>query len=813
MLRRRSAAAVVIRGLIGLCLMPMCVRHLAMAADATAPAAVVAATTAATAPTPSAAELNFFETRIRPVLVERCYECHSQGSEMVQGGLLVDSREGLLTGGDSGPAIVPGDAAGSLLLEALRYESFEMPPDGKLDDKVITDFEHWINAGAADPRTGGPAERRTIDLTEGRKFWCFQPIPSHAAPAVRKAEWPLKDIDPFILAKLEEANLEPAADAERAAWLRRVTFDLIGLPPSVEEIDAFLADESPHAHRRVVDRLLSSPHFGERWGRHWLDLARFAESSGGGRSLVFPDAWRYRDYVIESFNRDKPLDQFIEEQLAGDLMPHRSPAEERQQLIATGFLLLGAHNYEEQNKRALEMDVVDEQLDTIGRGLLGMTIACARCHDHKFDPIPTADYYALAGILRSTEVLVHANVSNWTTRPLPMDDAEEEAARKHGAEVKKLQKAIAAAKKRGGDDSEKKIAELKLALAAAKKQSPAPMAMAVAEAKAIEDCQICIRGSIAHRGPPIPRGMLQVALVREPPAIAADHSGRLELARWIASADNPLTTRVYVNRVWHHLFGAGLVRTVDNFGTTGETPSHPELLDDLASRFAADGWSTKRLVREIVLSRTYRMSSIGDEGAAAVDPENRLLAHMNRRRVDAESLRDAMLSAAGRLDLRVGGRNISDEVLAKSSPTTPAEYGYEFTDTRRSVYTPAFRNRMHELFEVFDFADQNRTVGARNLTTAAPQSLFMLNSAFAMEQARAAAADALEASEASTEERVVRAFREVLGRAPLPQELQIALAAVETGEPAESIDATAQLAAWERLFQGLFGCVDFRYLD
>ena len=761
----------------------------------------------------SGAELDFFETRIRPVLVEHCYECHAADADILQGGLLLDSGKGVLAGGDSGPAAVPGNPEESLLLKALRYEGFEMPPDGKLSNDVIADFERWIEMGVPDPRTGGVTPQRpSIDIEEGRKFWCYQSIEPHVPPSVANAAWPYCAVDRFLLATLEERNLHPAADAPRATWLRRVTFDLIGLPPKPEEIDAFESDGSPLAHELVVDRLLASPHFGERWGRHWLDVARFAESSGGGRSIVFEDAWRYRDYVIESFNKDKPLDEFIIEQIAGDLLPHADAVEEHDHLVATAYLLLGAHNYEEQDKRLLEMDVVDEQLDTISRGLLGMTVACARCHDHKFDPIPTSDYYALAGILRSTNTLVHENVSTWTTRPLPIPPADAASVAAHEKSLAENEaKLIAARESKNSNDAkrvvvlEKRIADLK------KTRPPTSSCMAVEEAKVIEDCKICIRGSVRHRGPAVPRGVLQVALHGEPPAMPADGSGRLELARWIASPQNPLTARVYVNRVWHYVFGTGLVRTVDNFGTAGELPSHPELLDDLAARFINDGWSTKRLLRELVLSHAYRMRSATDDKAAIVDPENRLLVGMKRRRLDAESLRDAILTVAGTLDLQIGGRNISDDVLAKSSPTTPAEYGFEFADSRRSVYTPAFRNCMHELFEVFDFADQNRSVGARSLTTAAPQALLMLNSPFVMEQARAAAERALGSDhDLADEQRIERAFRETLGRRPSNGELGIALAAVSI---ADKGDEQARREAWQRLFQGLFGCIDFRYID
>jgi hypothetical protein len=759
---------------------------------------------------PSQKQLDFFETKIRPVLVEHCYECHSSEAELLQGGLLLDSREGLLAGGDSGPAITLEAPAASLLLEALRYESFEMPPDGKLPDSVIADFEQWIEMGAPDPRAGPvAAPRPVVDVEGGREFWCFQPIRSHKPPAVENDAWSNSPVDRFLLAKLESQNLAPAADTDRATWLRRVTFDLIGLPPTPDEIDAFANDASPDAYERVVDRLLASPHFGERWGRHWLDVARFAESSGGGRSIAFKDAWRYRDYVIEAFNRDKPLDEFITEQLAGDLLPHASDAEARDHLVATGYLLLGAHNYEEQDKRALEMDVVDEQLDAISRGILGMTVACARCHDHKFDPIPTADYYALAGIFRSTHVLIHENVSKWTTRPLPGEPADAAAIAAYEKSLAENEAKLVAARASKKPKDAKRVVILEKRIAGMKKTGP-PISscMAVEEAETIEDCRICIRGSVRHRGPAVPRGVLQVATHGEPPKMPPDSSGRHELAEWIVSTQNPLTARVYVNRVWHYLFGAGLVRTVDNFGTTGETPSHPKLLDDLAARFMADGWSTKRLVRELVLSRTYRMSASHNEQAAAADPENRLLWRMNRRRLDAESIRDAMLVTAGKLDLRIGGPNISPEVLANSSPTTPAEYGYEFSDVRRSVYTPAFRNRMHDLFEVFDFADQNHAVGARNVTTSAPQALMMLNSPFVMELADAAAKRILaEATTQSADERIHRAFRETLGRAPTSKEFAIAKDAVQ------SPLASSQTAAWAQLFQALFGSIDFRYLN
>lgn len=756
--------------------------------------------------TPTAEQISFFESKIRPVLTEQCYSCHSADAKSLKASLQVDHRAGLLAGGESGPAVVPGKPDESLLIGAIKYEDFEMPPKGKLPADVIADFERWVTMGLPDPRVGEvvrPAQK--IDIEQGRKFWSFQPIAQPAVPQVDASDWPIGEIDRFLLARLAETPITPAADADRATWLRRVKFDLVGLPPSLKEIDDFTADDSANAYEIVVDRLLASPHFGERWGRHWLDIARFAESSGGGRSLVFKDAWRYRDYVIQAFNNDKPLDEFIVEQIAGDLLPHASPEAEHNHLVATGYLLLGAHNYEEQDKQQLEMDIVDEQLDTIGRGLLGMTLACARCHDHKFDPIPTADYYALAGILRSTAVVVHENVSRWNTRRLPMEPEAIAALDAHKKDVAALVKKIAAAKK--AKEPAKDIKAMETRLTILREDAPPELeAMAAADAKQIDDCQICVRGSVRQRGAMVPRGVLQVATLNVLPEMPANASGRRELAEWIASPKNPLTARVYVNRAWHYLFGAGLVPTLDNFGSTGEMPSHPELLDFLAKRFMDDAWSTKKLVRQLVLSRAYRMSTANNSQAAAIDPENRLLWRMNIRRLDAESIRDAMLVVGGKLDLKVGGPNILDsKALHAAKADVPTEYGYQFTDSRRSVYTPAFRNRVHELFEVFDFANLNAAVAERSVTTVAPQALWMLNSPFVMEQARTAAERTLEQSDLNDEERIEHAFRVALGRRPTAEEAAIARKSIADGNDLA--------AAWERLFQALFGCLDFRYLN
>ncbi|MGE3315083.1 MAG: PSD1 and planctomycete cytochrome C domain-containing protein [Planctomycetaceae bacterium] len=772
--------------------------------------------------------IEFFERKIRPVLLEHCYECHSSKSKSLKGGLNLESRDGLLKGGDSGPSIVPGKTEESLLLEALRHDGLEMPPKQKLSDAVIRDFEQWIRIGAPDPRTAPKAQSTSsINIEEGRRFWAFQPVANHPAPAVRNTEWPRNPIDHFILAALEAKGLTPSPDASKEVLLRRITFDLTGLPPTPAELDEFTRDDSLDAFERVVDRLLASPHFGECWGRHWLDVARFAESSGGGRSMLFPEAWRFRDYVVQSFNDDKPFDRFLTEQIAGDLLPFASEEQQAEMLIATGFLVLGPHNYEEQDKSALEMDVVDEQLDTLGRTVLGMTLGCARCHDHKFDPVPTRDYYALAGIFRSTDWLQHENVSRWSERALPVEPQLAAALKEHEGEVAKFEKQIEDLKSTPTTTSTSgsaaptgesaaashpaQLKQLQSRLSKLKEAAPyRPAAMAVREATKIEDETIRIRGNVHSKGAVVPRGFLQVATVGTPRVPSKKESGRRELAAWLVDRTNPLTARVFANRVWHHLFGTGLVRTVDNFGSAGERPSHPELLDHLAGEAVRNQWSTQRLVREIVLSRAYAQSYAENPQAVAIDPENRLLWRANRKRIAAESLRDAMLVASARLDTTIGGPTIRG--LARSKKDEPSkEYDYVFDDVRRSVYTPVLRNRLPEIFEAFDFSDPNQPVGARNASTTASQALVLMNGGFVIEQARHAGKNLAAIPELSDIERIEIAYRTTLGRSPNDRERK-AIGDALTRAAATS-PAAAASERWERLYQALFASVEFRYLE
>ncbi len=771
--------------------------------------------------TPQAQGLELFENRIRPVLVEHCYTCHSavaQEKKKLRGGLLLDTRDGLLTGGDTGPALVPGKPAASLLLKALRWDGLHMPPRNRLPDRVITDFETWIRLGAPDPRASklARAAQKGMSIEEGRRFWAYKPPRKPPIPAVQDTAWLRGDIDAFILARIEAQHLRPAPDADRPTLLRRLSFDLIGLPPTPEQIDAFVKDASPDAYKRLVDRLLAAPEYGERWGRHWLDVARFGESLTL-RGFVLNEAWRYRDYVIDSFNQDRPFDRFIQEQIAGDLLPAEPPSswqQRRRQLIATSFLTLGNTNLEQQDKRQLRMDVVDEQLDVICRAFLAQTVTCARCHDHKFDPIRALDYYALAGILRNTRTLEHANVSKWLEFPLPTGPEHEDILRRHEAAVTVLQKeiaglkaAVASQKPAPGKDLtsspdvlllRKKEAELKALLASGPKRD---LVMSVAEEKQIEDARIHIRGSVQNQGARVPRGFLQVATVGQAPRLPANESGRRELAAWLASRDNPLPARVMANRVWHWLFGAGLVRTPDNFGTTGDRPSHPELLDYLAVRFAEDGWSVKKLVRLVVTSHTYRQSTLAGASLRQADPENRLFASASRRRLDAECLRDAMLVVSGQLRHDRGGPTVP--------PNLTTDYGYRDAGTRRSVYIPVFRNALPDIFEVFDFADPSVPTGRRNVSTVAPQALFLMNHPFVLDQSRLAARRLLALEGLDDVGRLIRVYRLALGRHPTEAESRLArkfLAQAGT-TPRD------QENAWAQLVQVLLASLDFRFVN
>ena len=780
----------------------------------------------ARAEVPDARGLEFFEQKIRPALAKHCYECHSAAAKKVKGGLLLDTRDATRAGGESGPAVVPGAPQESLLLEAIQYEGMEMPPSGRLPDEVIADFERWIAMGAPDPRDSSAEKpQQKPPWQPYAKAWWSEPPPRQAVPDVKRADWPQSPIDTFLLARLEEKGLQPVGDADPTSLLRRVSFDLTGLPPSPEVIDGFLRDPSPQAYAEVVDRLLASPHFGERWGRHWLDVARFAESNGKGRNVLFYHAWRYRDYVIAAFNGDKPYDRFITEQIAGDLLPSESTAQRDEQLVATGFLAIGPKTLTERGEQ-FTMNVVDEQIDVATRSILALTVACARCHDHKFDPIPTTDYYALAGIFRSTKTFSGKGLDNSDKRDVHFindrflrvlgSDAEAQL-EQLGKEIEQAREQFAAGKEAKADKQELKKLEARVKELQSDRLPSLQVAMAVGDVDRPEDCHVLVRGEIGERGERVPRGMVSAVRVARPIEIGSSHSGRLELARWLTDSSNPLTPRVAVNRVWRHLFGRGLVPTVDNFGANGDKPSHPELLDSLAVQFVEDGWSVKRLIRGIVLSRAYRLAGDFDGRNDAADPENALVWRMSPRRLDAESLRDAMLSASGQLHRtppdRTGPTSIATINGANDVPrrleNNPASY--------RSVYLPIAREQVPEMLELFDFADPSLVVGQRGATNVPAQSLFLMNSPFVHEQSHGVAKRVLAVTDGDDSGRVQLAYKLCLSRPASDQEVATALAFIERMDrrlsESEPKSHKRRPIVWASYCQALFGSAEFRYQD
>jgi len=799
-------------------------------------------------PFPTKAGAEFFEKQIRPILVQNCYQCHSGDPKKAKGGFVLDTRDGMRKGGKSGAVISPGRPEHSLLIEAVRYESLEMPPKGKLADELIDKLVQWVEMGAPDPRAGKAVRAgNKIDFAQARKFWAFQRPQAVPPPKVRDSAWPVTDIDRFIRARQEAEHLQPVADADRVTLIRRVTFDLTGLPPTVAEIDAFVADKSDHAFPTVVDRLLASPRFGERWGRHWLDVVRYGESTGKELNLPYRYAWRYRNYVIDSLNADKPYDRFVVEQLAGDMLPGKGPLPHDTSVIATGVLALGPKSVA-QGEEQFRYDVIDDQIDVTGRAFLAMTIACARCHDHKYDPIPTADYYALAGIFRSTatmsgmkpgrRVVSEINLLQ-LAEPEKSPSADEKARR---TEIEQLEKQLDHLRELlrppAGKGAQKKAAakpsgplakpnmtpkqireEIKTTQERLDKLESTPstaqdLAMGVREGVA-SNSPLLNHGELRDKGAEVPRGVLTVL---KTPDFRVDprHSGRLALARWIASKDNPLTARVIVNRVWQHLFGQGLVNTVDNFGALGEEPTDPPLLDTLTVRFMnGDRWSLKKLIRSIVLSRVYRLSSAHDAKNYEVDPSNKFLWRMERRRLDAEEIRDAMLAASGQLDLE---RPASSPILELDNGIVRPGKGLQ--DARkptnhRSIYLPIIRGLVPEMLQVFDAADPNLIVGLRDVTTVSPQALFMMNNPFAIVQATQLARRVLGARGLNPDARIDLAYRLALGRVAYEREktdiksyLSSYQKSVESAEP----KANAQFAAWASFCQTLFASGEFRYL-
>jgi len=751
----------------------------------------------------------FFEKRIRPALVTHCYECHSSNAKELKGGLRLDTRAHLRRGGKSGPVVVPGDVDASRLISAIRHADLKMPPSGKLSDGIIADFVKWIEIGAPDPRDGERPRSARIDVEAARDYWAFRPLKVHQPV---NDESPARNrIDRYIAAKRAEKSLEANPAADKYTLLRRVFIDLIGLTPEPEEIAAFLGDDSPDAYEKVVDRLLASPQFGERWARHWLDLAQYADSLGIDRVLPNGGAWRYRDYVIRALNQGKPFDRFVIEQLAGDLLPYRNDAQRVEQVVATQFVTMGPYNLVNQFKEQLRMDLVDNQVDKVGRVFLGLTVACARCHEHKFDPLEQQDYYALAGIFQNVQILdgfrgVSRVYSDWLRQSIP-ETPEERAERDkltvvHAQRTSELDAEIAAVKEerdaleqelqatvtgQNREPKEKELKTLEGKLSKLEKQranhaqanAPEPPAvLAASEPAGPINARVNIRGNALQLGEEIPRGAPSVLnAVGEVPEKA---SGRLQLARALVHADNPIVQRVFVNRIWHHLFGTGLVRTVDNFGARGEKPSHPDLLDFLAHSFVSGGWRVKPLIRAIVLSSTYRLSSDHGPDAFAVDPDNRYLWRHTPRRLDVESLRDSILKIGGSLSAVAGGPTLPlaewNDLVAGQFPQIIAASARIRPEVLqgRSIFLPV--SGSNEKFKIqwelhrLDLPHPNEVTGARNETIVPTQSLYLMNAPFVSTEATKLA-KRLVAQDLQPKESIQRVYLLAYGRPVEPDEL------------------------------------------
>jgi hypothetical protein len=745
-------------------------------------------------------QLDFFEQKIRPVLVKNCYDCHSEEKGKNKGELTLDSRDGIRAGGDRGPAVVPGKPEESILLNAIRQVGqLRMPPDsrgGMLPDEVISDFEKWIKEGAPDPRDSTkivdarPAKpEKVYDWNKEREYWAFQKPKAAIPPKVGNKSWPKTDVDRFVLARLEAKGLKPVADADKRTLVRRVYYDITGLPPTPQQVHTFAKDNSPDAYEKLVDSLLASPRFGEQWGRYWLDVARYGESTGMDRNLNYPYAWRYRDYVIDAFNDDTPYNKFVTEQLAGDQLPYASQKQRDENLTATGFLAIGPKGLNETRVKYSKWQVVNDQIDATSRGFLGLTVACAQCHDHKFDPIPTRDYYALAGIFSSTETLYGTVGGRGNRRPtslLSLNGETELAVLSTGEPTPNMfvntNRNFTAAPRtnnlarRGGTNTfgrrgfGRNISTNQLERIPARKS----YAMGVRDYGEPQDLPVFYRGELSKPTDAIiPRGFPRIIALPDVPAIPTNASGRLQLAQWITDPDNPLTARVAVNRVWQHLFGEGIVATTDNFGHLGAQPTNPELLDYLAVNFVQEQhWSVKQLVRSLVLTRAYQLSSDVYPKAQEVDPADTLVWRARPRRLKAEQLRDSILASSGELD-------VEPPHFAVTAEFGDGYYGVNIWESdlpqhyyKRSVYLPLPRDMVPDSLALFDLPNPNLVGALREETTSPSQELFLMNNAFVQDESLHLARQLLSNRKLSENERIKRAYLAVFQRLPDSQEVK-----------------------------------------
>lgn len=895
-------------------------------------------------PAADSAGIEFFEKKVRPVLAQHCYSCHSRAAKTALGNLSLDSRSAMMKGGSGGAAIVPGDPEKSRLIEAMRYThaTIKMPPKGKLPENVVADLAAWVKMGAPAPDESAKPSPATSanDVLHDKKrraHWAWQPIRKPQIPAVKRKNWAKNPIDVFILAKLEAKNLSPVGYADRRTLIRRAYFDVIGLPPSPEQTDAFLADKSPKAWENVVESLLANPHYGERWGRFWLDIARYGEDQAHSfEPRLYPQGFRYRDWIVRSLNADMGYNRFIKEQIAADLLPEPNMQE---RIPALGFFATGPVYYGDVKM----YDQYDDRIDTLTRGVLGLTVACARCHDHKFDPVTQKDYYALAGIFANTsyrevpietasaggksealgnraEILrkktdeVNAFVrehTGYVRQRLTPEIAKYMVASWRYANRKKANPALtfvqfATAEKiervplerwanylngdKGknepllagwrqliaGQDAKTDVASSPSAVAEAQKAAEtfqskiqeleaakskkaalakpetalldailgdegvltvprdllgevlsgdpkaryatistelqrllvSDFAHALADTPSAGNIRVLLRGNPETPGEEAPRRFLAILSGDNAPAFTQG-SGRLELANALVSDANPLTARVVVNRVWQRHFGTGIVRTTNNFGLLGEPPTHPELLDYLASDFIANGWSLKALHRKIMLSATYRMRSGTDKRNYEVDPDNRLVWRMPIRRLDVEAWRDAMLSATGRLDETIGGQSVSLD-----SPD----------NRRRTFYASISRHELNPMLRLFDYPDPNVTADKRTDTTVPLQQLFVLNSEYMVREAKALATRLKADPQEDDASRIRKAYLLCYNRLPTEKEVALGLhflsppvenpsqsAGVKNVAPAS--DGAIRLSRWEQYAQALLSANEFMYVD
>jgi cytochrome c553 len=754
------------------------------------------------APAVSGEDLQFFETRIRPVLADHCYKCHSREADKIRGGLMLDTREGMLHGGDTGPAIEPGKPEDSLVVDAISYKDtdLQMPPKGeKLSDQQVADITEWIRRGAFDPRSLVAKGSSSSYGGVGKDHWSFLPVKKQAVPSVADTAWCRTPIDNFILARLDENSMKPNPPADKYTLIRRATFDLTGLPPTESEVQRFLVDDSPEAWTKVVDRLLASPHYGERWGRYWLDVARYADTKGDTPQREdprYPFAWTYRDYVIDAFNTDKPYDQFIMEQLAADRLLaaeiRRDPSAQPDQrpLAALGFLTLG-NRFENSTN-----DIINDRIDVTSKAFLGLTVSCARCHDHKFDPIPTADYYSLYNVFANSG---EPKEEPWLHPVQKTPELVDYLARMQAAgqakagvalELRELPRSGIPVAERPARRREllKQLFQANKALVDLEFTPAAPpKADVLVDVPSPRDYPVLLRGEAQNKGPETTRHFLSI-LSPDPkhPTPFRDGSGRLDLARAIASPSNPMTARVLVNRVWQQHFGTGFVSTPDDLGNQSAPPTNPELLDYLAARFVGDGWSIKKLQRMIMLSSVYQEASTGGPQYAEIDPDNRLQWRYNVRQLDFEQMHDSILAIAGTIDLTMGGR--------------PVPIGSEGFATRRAVYAFIDRRNPAEILTQFNFPNPSVPTGKRFLTQVPQQQLFLMNSPLVIETARKLTHRPEFMEQTTDELRVASLYISVFQRPPTPDEVRLCLGYIESN-PGGTSTEVAQTAQSEKASQ------------